>query len=57
MHGHCKSNHCGNKHGGSSFRSFLTKEEKVEMLKDYKESLDKESNGVSEKIKKLESDK
>jgi len=38
-------------------RSFLTKEEKIEMLKEYKEYLDKESKGTSEKIKELQSDK
>ncbi len=35
-------------------RSFLTKEEKIGMLKAYKESLDKESKGVAERIKDLE---
>ena len=35
-------------------RSFLTKEEKLEMLKEYKESLDQEAEGVAEKIKDLE---
>ena len=35
-------------------RNFLTATEKVEMLKEYKDSLDKESQGVGEKIKELE---
>ena len=35
-------------------RSFLTKEEKVQMLKDYKDSLEKETQGVKERIKELE---
>ena len=35
-------------------RAFLTKKEKIEVLKDYKESLEKETQGVSEKIKELE---
>ncbi len=35
-------------------RSFLTRQEKIEMLKEYKEVLDKETQGVSEKIKELE---
>ncbi|MBI4167962.1 MAG: DUF5320 domain-containing protein [Candidatus Aenigmarchaeota archaeon] len=35
-------------------RSFLTKEEKIEMLKEYKESLDQEVKGVAERIKELE---
>lgn len=40
-----------------SRRSFLTREEKLELLKEYKESLDKESKGVSERIKELQSEK
>jgi hypothetical protein len=32
-------------------RSFLTKEEKVEILKEYQKGLEKESQGVSEKIR------
>ncbi len=35
-------------------RSFLTKEERISLLKDYKEDLDKESQGVAENIKSLE---
>ena len=35
-------------------RSFFTKEEKVEMLKEYKESLEKEATGVGERIRQLE---
>ncbi len=35
-------------------RNFLTKEEKIEMLKEYKESLEQEAKGVSERIKELE---
>lgn len=35
-------------------RSFFTKEEKVEMLKEYKDSLEKEAKGVGERIKQLE---
>ena len=35
-------------------RNFLTKEEKVEMLREYKEHLDKESKGISERIKEIE---
>ena len=35
-------------------RSFLTKEEKIEMLKEYTESLEKEAQGVAERIKELE---
>jgi hypothetical protein len=35
-------------------RNFLTKEEKIEMLKEYKEYLDREVRGVSERIHELE---
>ena len=40
--------------GEYGMRGFLTKEEKVEMLKEYKENLEKEAKGVSERIKELE---
>jgi hypothetical protein len=39
----------------SQARRFLTKEEKVEKLKDYAEELRKELAGVEEHIKELES--
>jgi len=35
-------------------RSFLTREEKVSMLKEYKDDLDREVQGVTERIKELE---
>ena len=35
-------------------RGFLTKEEKIEMLKEYKKTLDNEAKGVSERIAELE---
>ena len=35
-------------------RTFFTKEEKMEMLKQYKESLEKEAKGVAERIKQLQ---
>ncbi len=37
-----------------SGRSFLTKEEKIEMLNEYKEALEKEARGVAERIKELQ---
>jgi hypothetical protein len=37
-------------------RSFLTKKERADLLKEYKADLDKESQGVAEKIKELEKD-
>jgi hypothetical protein len=39
---------------GREMRNFLTKEEKIEMLKEYKEHLENETKGVSERIKELE---
>lgn len=55
---HCK---CGKSHGSYGCggncecdRKFLTKEEKVEMLKEYKDTLNKELKGVSETIEELE---
>jgi hypothetical protein len=38
----------------SRSRSFLTKEERIELLKEYKNDLEKETQGVAEKIKELE---
>ncbi len=38
----------------SKVRSFLTKEERISLLKEYKDDLDKESQGVAERIKDLE---
>ena len=35
-------------------RNFLTKEEKLEILKEYKKNLESETKGVAEKIKDLE---
>ena len=40
---------------GYGVRSFLTKEEKLAMLKEYKEDLEKEVEGVEERIKELSS--
>ena len=44
-------------HGCCGPRSFLTREEKVEMLKEYKDSLEKETKGVIERIHELERNK
>jgi hypothetical protein len=43
---------CG--YGG---RHYFTKEERIEFLKEYKESLEQEAKGVSERIKELEKEK
>ncbi|MBX4196402.1 DUF5320 domain-containing protein [Candidatus Pacearchaeota archaeon] len=40
----------------SGVRQFLTKDEKLEMLREYKEALDNETKGVSERIKELENE-
>ncbi|MDE1857362.1 MAG: DUF5320 domain-containing protein [Candidatus Micrarchaeota archaeon] len=39
---------------GYGMRNFLTKEERIELLKEYKESLEKEVKGLAERIKELE---
>ena len=46
------SSRCGTDYG--KVRSFLTREEKVSMLKEYKDDLDREVQGVTERIKELE---
>ena len=48
---------CGRECGcssGSGMRGFLTKEEKIELLKEYKDNLEKEAKGVEERINELE---
>lgn len=45
---------CGCYSYSNSGRGFLTKAEKVEMLKEYKEQLDLESKGVGERIKDMQ---
>ncbi len=42
---------------GHGMRNFLTKEERIELLKEYKQSLESEAKGVSERIKELEKEK
>ena len=39
--------------GGYTGRSFLTKEERLAMLKEYRDDLQKEVKGVEERIKEL----
>ena len=41
-------------YGCCEMRNFLTKEEKVEMLKEYEENLEKELKGLKERIKELQ---
>jgi hypothetical protein len=45
-------NYCGSNYHKS--RSFLTKEEKIDILKEYQKDIEKEAQGVSERIKELE---
>ena len=45
---------CGTGTDFNRVRSFLTKEERISLLKEYKDSLDKETQGVAERIKELE---
>lgn len=35
-------------------RSFLTKEERIALLKEYQDDLEKETQGIAERIKELE---
>jgi hypothetical protein len=46
------SSGCGTDYG--RVRNFLTREEKVSMLKEYKDDLEKEVQGVIGRIKELE---
>jgi hypothetical protein len=45
---------CGGGSGFQKARSFLTKEERIGLLKEYKDDLEKEREGVVERIKELE---
>jgi negative regulator of sigma E activity len=46
---------CEDYHGyGHGMRNFLTKEERIDILKQYKESLENEAKGVAERIKELQ---
>jgi len=47
------SSSCGDT---SNFRRFITKDEKIDMLKEYQNTLEKEAKGVSEKISRLQKD-
>jgi hypothetical protein len=40
--------------GFQKARSYLTKEERITLLKEYKDELEKEGQGVVERIKELE---
>ena len=53
MEAYCCS---GSSCGSSMLRSFLTKEEKIDMLKDYQQALEKEAKGVGERISELENE-
>ena len=51
----CGCNYSGiNTVGVKKSRSFLTREEKVDLLKEYRIDLEREVKGVSERIKELE---
>lgn len=47
---------CGDSGSSGKFRKFLTNAEKIEMLKEYQETLENEAKGVSEKISRLQKD-
>ncbi len=51
----CGAYTCGDY--ASQQRSFLTKEEKIELLSEYKESLEKEAKGVAERISEMQKSK
>ena len=53
----CTPGSCGPCGHNSGARSFLTKEEKIEMLNEYKEAIEKEAQGISERILELEKGK
>jgi hypothetical protein len=40
--------------GFKQTRSFLTKEERIELLKEYQDDLEKEKQGVAQRIRELE---
>ena len=42
--------------GTEKARHFLTREEKIELLKEYQDALEKEAKGVAERIAELEKD-
>lgn len=44
---------CGGSCSAGPNRSFLTREEKIGMLEDYKKALENEAKGVAERIKEL----
>ena len=47
----CESEYgCGS---GRGMRGFLTKEERIELLKEYKDRLEKEAQGFEERINEL----
>ena len=48
----CYSDYPGR--GFQRARSSLTKDERIELLKEYKQDLENESRGVAERIKELE---
>ena len=50
----CGPGSCGPNGRHGSTRSFLTKEEKIEMLKEHREAIKKEAQGISEYISELE---
>ncbi len=48
----CGENMCGERMNG--MRHFLTKEEKIEILKEYKQNLETEAKAVGERITAIE---
>lgn len=48
---------CGYGCGCAGGRGFLTRDEKVEMLKEYKDNLEKEAKAVGERIEEIQKEK
>lgn len=55
--GRMEAGGCGCGCGGHGMRNFLTKEEKLQMLREYGKALEAEAKGVAERIKELEKSK
>ena len=49
----CGGSGCGCGGSGRGYRNFLTKEEKIELLSEYKKKLENEAKGVEERLKEL----
>ena len=53
MSWNCYGSNCSSSSCEMPGRGFLTKKEKIEMLQDYKKQLEREAQGVGERIKEM----